>query len=51
MTCTAALLSKASNTHEVLAENLSSQHSERGARLDDQRSESALEERKKGGYF
>ena len=51
MTCTAALISAAFTTTEVLAENLASQHSERGARLDDQRSESALEERKKGGYF
>lgn len=51
MTCTAALISEAFTTSEVLAENLTSQHSERGARLDDQRSESALEERKKGGYF
>lgn len=51
MTCTSAMISSAKNTFEVLAENLASQHSERGARLDDQRSESALEERKKGGYF
>lgn len=51
MTCTAALLSEASTIEEVLLENKASKHSERGARIDDKRSESALEERKKGGYF
>lgn len=51
MTCTAAFLSEAATVAEVLNENLASKHSERGARMDDQRSESALEERKKGGYF
>lgn len=51
MTCTAAILSKASNAEEVLQENLDSKHSERGARIDDKRSEAALEERKKEGYF
>jgi len=51
MTCTAAFLSNAGTVEEVLNENVQSKHSERGARIDDQRSESALEERKKGGYF
>ena len=51
MTCTAAFLSTADTVEKVLAENLESKHSERGARIDDKRSESALEERKKGGYF
>ncbi len=51
MTCTAALVSQAGSAEDVLRENLDSRHSERGARLDDKRSESALEERKKGGYF
>jgi len=32
-------------------ENKSSKSSERGARIDDKRSEAALEQRKKGGYF
>jgi sulfate adenylyltransferase subunit 2 len=31
--------------------NKSSKSSERGARMDDKRSEAALEQRKKGGYF
>ena len=51
MTCTAALLSDADTVEKVLYENKASKHSERGARIDDQRSESALEQRKKGGYF
>lgn len=51
MTCTAALVSQATSAQAVLAENRSSRRSERGARLDDKRSEAALEERKKGGYF
>lgn len=51
MTCTAAFISEADTVEKVLAENLQSKHSERGARIDDKRSEAALEERKKGGYF
>ncbi|PQL94023.1 sulfate adenylyltransferase subunit CysD [Apibacter adventoris] len=51
MTCTAALLSNATTIEEVMKENKSSKTSERGARMDDKRSEAALEERKKIGYF
>lgn len=51
MTCTAAFISDADTVEKVLIENVQSKHSERGARIDDKRSESALEERKKGGYF
>jgi sulfate adenylyltransferase subunit 2 len=51
MTCTAAFLSEASTVKEVLEENVQSGLSERGARIDDKRSEAALEERKKRGYF
>jgi len=51
MTCTAAFLSEADTVEKVLRENMASKHSERGARIDDKRSESALEDRKKGGYF
>ncbi len=51
MTCTAAFISEADTVEKVLKENVASKHSERGARIDDKRSESALEERKKGGYF
>ncbi|XOV66867.1 MAG: sulfate adenylyltransferase subunit CysD [Fluviicola sp.] len=51
MTCTAAFLSDATTVEAVLKENMASKHSERGARIDDKRSESALEDRKKDGYF
>lgn len=51
MTCTAAVLSNASSIEEIMEENQNSGRSERGARIDDKRSEAALEERKKGGYF
>lgn len=51
MTCTAALFSSATTIEEVMYENKSSKSSERGARIDDKRSEAALEQRKKGGYF
>ena len=51
MTCTAAFVSEADTVEKILHENVASKHSERGARIDDKRSESALEERKKGGYF
>lgn len=51
MTCTAALLSNATTIEEVMKENKLSKTSERGARMDDKRSEAALEERKKTGYF
>jgi sulfate adenylyltransferase subunit 2 len=51
MTCTAAFVSEADTVEKILHENVASKHSERGARIDDKRSESALEERKKEGYF
>ncbi len=51
MTCTAAFLSEAGTIDEIMYENKASKSSERGARIDDKRSEAALEERKKGGYF
>ena len=51
MSCTAAVSSKAKGLHEVIQEISQSAISERGARIDDQRSEGAMEERKKVGYF
>lgn len=51
MTCTAAFISEANTIDEIVYENKASKSSERGARIDDKRSEAALEERKKGGYF
>lgn len=51
MTCTAAIESNASSVEEIIQEIIESNTTERGARLDDQRSETAMEDRKKGGYF
>jgi sulfate adenylyltransferase subunit 2 len=51
MTCTAAVESVASTLDDVVGEIRASKVSERGTRLDDKRSEAAMEERKKGGYF
>ena len=50
-TCTGAVLSSASNLDEVIVEVAASRVTERGARADDRRSESAMEDRKKQGYF
>jgi sulfate adenylyltransferase subunit 2 len=51
MTCTAAVLSEATQLDQVIDEILSATISERGARIDDKRSEAAMEKRKKEGYF
>ena len=52
MSCTGAVLSDATTTDEVIAEIASSTLTERGAtRADDRLSESAMEDRKKEGYF
>ncbi|MGB2475097.1 MAG: sulfate adenylyltransferase subunit CysD [Flavobacteriaceae bacterium] len=51
MSCTAAVLSNATTVEEIITEIKSSTFSERGARMDDKRSEGAMEERKKVGYF
>jgi len=51
MTCTAAVPSYAIELDAIISEIRSSSISERGARIDDQRSEAAMEERKKVGYF
>lgn len=50
-TCTGAVLSKASSLDEVIAEVAASRVTERGSRADDRRSEAAMEDRKKQGYF
>jgi sulfate adenylyltransferase subunit 2 len=50
-TCTGAVLSSASNLDEVIAEVAASRVTERGSRADDRRSEAAMEDRKKQGYF
>lgn len=51
MTCTAAVLSEAEELDQVIEEILAATISERGARIDDKRSEAAMESRKKEGYF
>ncbi|MDY0780325.1 sulfate adenylyltransferase subunit CysD [Tenacibaculum sp. IB213877] len=51
MSCTAAVLSNASNIDKVVEEIRASRISERGARIDDKRSEAAMEKRKQQGYF
>ena len=51
MTCTAAVISKATDLNTIINEISNSSISERGARIDDKRSEAAMEERKKVGYF
>jgi sulfate adenylyltransferase subunit 2 len=52
MTCTCPVESGAGNAAEVVAETLTVTISERGAtRMDDRTSDSAMERRKKEGYF
>ena len=51
MTCTGAVLSPASNIQEIIVEVATSRTTERGTRADDKRSETAMEDRKKAGYF
>jgi len=51
MSCTAAVLSSAFEIEDVVQEIRESTISERGARIDDKRSEAAMEKRKKQGYF
>ncbi|MFT6064645.1 MAG: sulfate adenylyltransferase subunit 2 [Paraglaciecola sp.] len=51
MSCTAAVLSHAADITKVVEEIRDSSISERGARIDDKRSEAAMEKRKQQGYF
>jgi sulfate adenylyltransferase subunit 2 len=51
MTCTAAVASDATDIDVIIEEILSAEISERGARIDDKRSEAAMEKRKQQGYF
>ena len=51
MSCTAAVDSYATTISDVVAEIRKSSISERGARIDDKRSEAAMEKRKQQGYF
>jgi len=51
MTCTGAVVSPAASIDEIIAEVSASRITERGSRQDDKRSETAMEDRKKKGYF
>lgn len=51
MTCTGATLSGASTLEEIIEEVAASRVTERGGRFDDKRSDTAMEDRKKEGYF
>ena len=51
MTCTGAIESHASTLEDIINEVASSRITERGGRADDKRSEAAMEDRKKQGYF
>lgn len=51
MTNTGAILSPASTVEEIIQEVAATRVTERGNRADDRRSEAAMEDRKKEGYF
>ena len=51
ITCTGLTLSRAHSIEDIIAEIASSRITERGGRADDKRSETAMEDRKKQGYF
>lgn len=50
-TCTGAALSTASTLDDIITEVAAARQTERGTRADDKRSETAMEDRKKEGYF
>ena len=51
MTCTGVSESLASTMEEIIEEVATTRVTERGGRADDKRSEAAMEDRKKEGYF
>lgn len=51
ITCTGLTESTANNVEEIIQEIAATRVTERGGRADDKRSESAMEDRKKEGYF
>lgn len=51
MTCTGATESNANSLNDIIAEVAAARSTERGTRADDKRSEAAMEDRKKQGYF
>ncbi|WP_309380482.1 sulfate adenylyltransferase subunit CysD [Cerasicoccus frondis] len=50
-TCTGAVLSNAATIDDIIEEVAAARQTERGTRSDDKRSETAMEDRKKQGYF
>jgi sulfate adenylyltransferase subunit 2 len=51
ITCTGVTLSKANSLEDIIQEVAATRTTERGGRYDDKRSEAAMEDRKKEGYF
>ncbi|MDC1068894.1 sulfate adenylyltransferase subunit CysD [Candidatus Kapabacteria bacterium] len=51
LTCTGAIESDASDLDSIIKEVSAARITERGGRIDDKRSESSMEDRKKQGYF
>jgi len=51
VTCTGLTESRAHSLEDIIAEIAATRITERGGRADDRRSESAMEDRKKQGYF
>jgi sulfate adenylyltransferase subunit 2 len=51
ITCTGAVESTAATLEDIVQEVAASRTTERGTRADDKRSEAAMEDRKKAGYF
>ena len=51
VTCTGAVESPATSLDHIVAEVAAARQTERGTRADDQRSETAMEDRKREGYF
>ncbi len=51
ITCTGLTLSNANSLEDIIHEVATTRTTERGGRADDKRSESAMEDRKKEGYF
>jgi sulfate adenylyltransferase subunit 2 len=51
MTCTGMVESIANNVDDIIEEVAAARQTERGGRADDKRGETAMEDRKKEGYF
>lgn len=51
ITCTGLTLSKANSLEDIIKEVAATRTTERGGRADDKRSEAAMEDRKREGYF